>query len=51
VAGAIYYFGLQLGLAHELVTIVAIVVGFSLRAFAIMFNWGMPKFIYNKDLR
>lgn len=50
-AGAIYYFGLQWGAAQELVTVVAIFVGFSLRAFAIMFHWGMPKFIYDKDLR
>jgi uncharacterized membrane protein YeiH len=51
VAGVIYYAGLQLGVAHEFVTILAIVVGFSLRIFAIMFNWGMPKFIYDKELR
>ena len=51
VTGVIYFFGLQWGGGHELVTGVAIIVGFSLRIFAIMFNWGMPKFIYDKDLR
>ncbi|MEQ1771594.1 MAG: trimeric intracellular cation channel family protein [Devosia sp.] len=51
VAGAIYYFGLTWGMPHEFVTILAIVVGFALRSFAIMFKWGMPKFIYDKDLR
>jgi uncharacterized membrane protein YeiH len=51
VTGAIYYFGLQWGAAHEFVTILAIIVGFSLRVFAIMFNWAMPKFIYDKDVR
>ncbi|RYE07836.1 MAG: trimeric intracellular cation channel family protein [Hyphomicrobiales bacterium] len=51
VTGAIYYFGLQWGQAHEFITILAMVVGFSLRVLAIMFNWGMPKFIYDKDLR
>jgi len=51
VTGAIYYFGLQFGIGHELVTIVAALVGFALRIFSIMFNWGMPKFIYDKDLR
>jgi uncharacterized membrane protein YeiH len=51
VTGAIYYFGLQLGAAHELVTLVAIFVGFALRIFAIMFNWAMPKFVYDKDVR
>lgn len=51
VTGVIYFFGLQWGAAHEFVTILAIIVGFSLRVFAIMFNWGMPKFIYDKELR
>lgn len=51
VTGVIYFFGLQWGAAHEFVTILAVIVGFSLRIFAIMFNWGMPKFIYDKDLR
>lgn len=51
VTGIIYYFGLQFGAAHEFVTILAIIVGFSLRTLAIMFNWSMPKFIYDKELR
>ena len=51
VTGVIYFGGLQLPVAPEVVTIIAIVVGFSLRVFAIMFNWGMPKFIYDKELR
>ena len=51
VTGGIYYFGLQLGFGHELVTIVAAVVGFGFRVLAIMFHLGMPKFIYDKDLR
>ncbi len=51
VTGVIYFFGLQWGAAHEFVTILAMIVGFSLRIFAIMFNWGMPKFIYDKELR
>jgi uncharacterized membrane protein YeiH len=51
VAGAIYYFGLSWGQPHEFVTILAIVVGFSLRSLAIMFKWAMPKFVYDKDLR
>jgi uncharacterized membrane protein YeiH len=51
VTGVIYYFGLQLGGAHELVTVVAAVAGFSLRVLAIVFKLEMPKFIYDKDLR
>ena len=38
-------------MVHDVVTVVAIVVGFTLRVLAIRFNWAMPKFIYDKDLR
>jgi uncharacterized membrane protein YeiH len=51
VTGVIYFLGLQWGQGAEIVTIVAIVVGFSLRSLAIMFKWAMPKFVYGKDLR
>ena len=51
VTGALYYFGLQLNMVHDVVTIATIIVGFTLRVLAIRFNWGMPKFIYHKDLR
>ena len=51
VTGAIYYYGLSWGAAHEFVTVLAIVVGFALRSLAIIFKWGMPKFVYDKDLR
>ena len=51
VTGIIYFYGLQVGVAAELVTVVAIAVGFTLRVLAIRFNWSMPKFIYDKDLR
>ena len=51
VTGALYYFGLQLNMVHDVVTIATIIIGFSLRVLAIRFNWGMPKFIYDKDLR
>ncbi|MEQ1899652.1 MAG: trimeric intracellular cation channel family protein [Devosia sp.] len=51
VSGAIYFFGLSLGGSHEFITVLAVVVGFALRSFAILFKWGMPKFIYDKDLR
>lgn len=51
VTGALYFTGLQLGLSHEVVTLAAVIVGFGFRVLAIMFHWGMPKFIYDKDLR
>ena len=51
VTGAIYYLGLQANLLHDAVTLIAVIVGFTLRILAIRFNWAMPKFIYDKDLR
>jgi uncharacterized membrane protein YeiH len=51
VTGVLYYWGLQVGLPHEVVTVGAVIVGFGFRVLAIMFHWGMPKFIYDKDIR
>jgi len=51
VTGILYYAGLQLNLVPDVVTVFTIVVGFALRILAIRFNWAMPKFIYDKDLR
>jgi len=47
----IYYFGLQMGLPLDLVTVVAIAIGFTLRVLAIAFKIEMPRFVYTKDLR
>ncbi len=51
VTGALYYLGITAGFPADAVTIVAIVIGFTLRILAILFNWSMPKFIYDKELR
>ena len=51
VTGAVYYFGLQWGLQPELVIVAAFLVGFPLRVIAIIYRIGMPKFVYDKDLR
>lgn len=51
VTGAVYYFGLQWGVPHDLVVIAALGIGFPLRVLAILFKWEMPKFIYDKELR
>jgi uncharacterized membrane protein YeiH len=48
--GAIYLGGLTLGLPHDLMVGIAVIVGFPLRLAAIRFNWAMPKFVYDKDL-
>ena len=51
ITGVLYYWGLQFGFPHEVVTVVAGVIGFTVRVLAIVFKLGMPKFIYDKDLR
>src|SRR5689334_7717853 len=51
VTGALYYLGVLAKFPLEAVTVIAIAVGFTLRVLAILFNWSMPKFIYDKELR
>lgn len=51
VTGAIYYFGLMANIQSDVVILVAIAVGFTLRVLAIIKKWEMPKFVYDKDLR
>ena len=51
VTAAIYYFGLEAGFNSYLVILVALAVGFPLRVMSIAFKWGMPKFVYDKELR
>jgi uncharacterized membrane protein YeiH len=51
VSGAIYYLGVIAKFPLEAVTILAILIGFTLRVLAILFNWSMPKFVYDKELR
>lgn len=51
VAGVVYYASLTFGLPAELAIVLTFVVGFTLRVLALVFNWAMPKFVYDKDLR
>jgi uncharacterized membrane protein YeiH len=51
VTGIVYYVGLELGLQHELMAILALLVGLPLRMLAIVYKIGMPKFVYDEDLR
>jgi uncharacterized membrane protein YeiH len=50
VTGAIYYFGLAANVYPDVVIVVAIALGFTLRVLAIVNKWEMPKFVYDKDL-
>lgn len=51
VTGIAYYLGLELGLQHELMAILALLVGLPLRLAAIVYKIKMPMFVYDKDLR
>jgi uncharacterized membrane protein YeiH len=51
VTGIAYYLGLQLGLQHELMAVLALLVGLPLRMLAIIYKIKMPMFVYDKDLR
>jgi uncharacterized membrane protein YeiH len=42
----IFFFGLQAGVQADLMTIVAIAIGFTLRVLAIVFKIEMPRFVY-----
>lgn len=49
VTGAIYLAGLKFGFPGEAMVVVAFLVGFPLRIAAIVFKWGMPKFVYDRE--
>jgi uncharacterized membrane protein YeiH len=51
VTGVIYYAALLLHLPPDLAVVVALLVGFPLRMLAIVYKVGMPKFIYDRDMR
>ncbi len=51
VAGGVYYAGLIGGLPGDLMAIIAIVLGFTLRVLALAFHWEMPKFVYDREMR
>ncbi len=51
VTAAIYYFGQIWGGAPDLMALISVAAGFSLRVAAILFKLEMPKFIYDKEWR
>ncbi|SMQ72351.1 Uncharacterized membrane protein YeiH [Devosia lucknowensis] len=51
VAGIVYFLGLSGGVQQDLMALIAIVLGFTLRVLAIAFKWEMPKFVYDRDMR
>lgn len=51
VTGGIYFLGLQAGFPIDLMVIVAIAVGFTLRVLALALKWEMPRFVYDREMR
>jgi len=51
VAGVVYYLGLTGGVQADLMVVVAIVMGFTLRVLSLVFKWEMPKFVFDRDMR
>jgi uncharacterized membrane protein YeiH len=51
IAGIVYYLGLTGGVQPDVMALIAIVVGFTLRVSAIAFKWEMPKFVYDRNMR
>jgi uncharacterized membrane protein YeiH len=51
IAGTIYYLGLSGGMQPDLMALIAMIVGFTLRVLAIAFKWEMPKFVYDREMR
>jgi uncharacterized membrane protein YeiH len=50
VTGGFYVTGLNLGLPHDPVMIVAMALGLAMRILALRFDWHMPKFVYTEAL-
>lgn len=46
ITACLYFFGMQAGFPADLVTIVAMTIGFGLRGLAIAFKIEMPRFVY-----
>lgn len=51
VAGILYYLGLNAGMQPDLMAIIAMLFGFTLRVLAIAFKWEMPRFVYDREMR
>jgi uncharacterized membrane protein YeiH len=51
VTGGIYFLGLSAGLPGDLMVLISIAIGFTLRVLALVFKWEMPKFVYDREMR
>ena len=51
VTGGIYFFGLSAGLPGDLIVLISIAIGFTLRVLALVLKWEMPKFVFDREMR
>ncbi|WP_338720607.1 trimeric intracellular cation channel family protein [Devosia sp. XK-2] len=51
VTGTIYYLGLVNEMPGDLMVLVGIASGFTLRVLALVLKWEMPKFVYDRNMR
>ena len=51
VTGGIYFLGLSAGLPGDLMVLISIAIGFTLRVLALVLKWEMPKFVFDREMR
>jgi uncharacterized membrane protein YeiH len=51
ITGIVYFAGLGAGLPVDLMVIISIALGFTLRTLALVLKWEMPKFVYDRNMR
>lgn len=51
ITGVIYFLGLTNGMPGDLMVLIAIAVGFTLRVLALVLKWEMPKFVFDRNMR
>ena len=51
ITGVVYFLGLTNGMPGDLMVLVAIAIGFTLRVLALVLKWEMPKFVFDRNMR
>ncbi|AVF04497.1 MAG: trimeric intracellular cation channel family protein [Devosia indica] len=51
ITGVIYFLGLTMSMPGDLMVLIAIAVGFTLRVLALVLKWEMPKFVFDRNMR
>ncbi len=51
ITGVIYFLGLTNGMPGDLMVLIAIAIGLTLRVLALVLKWEMPKFVFDRNMR